>query len=73
MEVIVKDSILSILPYTEDIFEPFAMILSFIALKHESIIREFRGADISKIESPDDLESKNIEHEEDSSDDYEWI
>ena len=77
MEVIVTDSLLSIVPYTEEIFEVFTLILGFIAKKHQSLLEDFRGIDYHKIESLEDLEKtsqeETEENEEDDSDDYEWI
>ena len=78
MEVMIRDSILSIVPYTDDIFETFTLILGFIAKKHKDIIKEFRGNDFHKIESVKEIsgvdDDKTDEEEEPSDDDdFEWI
>ena len=82
MEVCIQDSLLTIIPYTDDIFEAFTLILSFIAKHHQSIVTEMRGTpQHNKIEDPEDIKEKegtNVSEEisdpdEDSSDDYEWI
>ena len=70
MEVFIKDSILQLLPYSDDIFEAFTLILSFIAKHHTEIIQEFRESGGSKIETL--KENEEIE-EPSSDDDYEWI
>ena len=71
MEVVIKDSCLTILPYSDDIFEVFTLILGFIAKRHTSIVSEFRDPGKHKIQSPNDVGNQEVE--EDSSDDYEWI
>jgi len=70
MEISISDSILNIMPYTEDFFQAFTLMLAFIAREHEALILELRGADIHKIES---LQDVNKIPEDDDSDDYEWI
>lgn len=70
MEILIIDSTLSILPYTEDIFEVFTLMLGFVAKYHEEIISEIRPKQEHKIETLDEF--KNQDEEEDS-DDYEWI
>ena len=72
MEVTINDSILNIMPYTEDFFEAFMVVLTFIAREHTALILELRGQDVHRIESPQDV-NKLIKEEEDSDDDYEWI
>ena len=72
LEVIIKDSHLTILPYVEDIFEVFTLILGFIAKNHQDIIAELRGTTDHLIQDPSDVGSETT-GEEDSSDDYEWI
>ena len=74
MEVIIRDSVLYVIPYLDDIFEPFTMVLGFIAKKHLNILHEFRGNDFHKIESPSEVNESNIATDGDSDDDdYEWI
>ena len=72
LEVTITNSNLTVIPYTEDIFEVFTLILSFIVKRHMDIIRDLREPIEHKIESIKDISVKN-EPEEDSSDDYEWI
>ena len=71
MEVIIRDSVLYMIPYSDDIFEPFTIILGFIAKKHLEIVSEFRGLEIHKIESIDQVNSPDEDDSDD--DDYEWI
>jgi hypothetical protein len=79
MEVSIYDSILSIIPYTEDILEVFALILKFIATYHQSIVDEFRPTMGHRIQSPSEVTKTNKEtldekgDEEESSEDWEWI
>jgi hypothetical protein len=82
MEVTIMSSMLTIMPYSEDIFEAFAVMLAFIAKKHQEIITEFRGDEHSLIESLNEVnqiknaeqtDEKEIEEEPSSDDDYEWI
>ena len=78
MEVTIMSSMLTILPYSDDIFEAFAVMLAFIAKKHQEIIIELRGEEESIIQSLNEvnkIENEKEEIEEDSSDDddYEWI
>ena len=76
MEIIIRDSILYVVPYADDIFEAFTLVLGFIAKKHLDILNEFRGSDIHKIESPSEVNESNVATDEDSDpddDDYEWI
>ena len=70
MEVIIRDSTLSILPYTDECFEAFTIMLGFIAKNHERIVSELRYEDPHRIEDPENL---NLPEEDDDSDDYEWI
>ncbi len=72
MEVIIRDSVLYMIPYSDDLFEPFTIILGFIAKKHLEIVSEFRGLEIHKIESVDQVNSPD-EDDSDDDDDYEWI
>ena len=51
LEVTIKNSNLTILPYAEDIFEVFTLILSFIVKRHMDIIKELREPTEHKIES----------------------
>ena len=69
MEVLIKDSSLTILPYTDDFLEVFTLILSFIAKHHQEIINELRDEETHKIQKPSEVD----ENEDDSDDDYEWI
>jgi hypothetical protein len=81
MEVIIRDSVLYMIPYTEDIFEVFTLVLNFIAKKHRDIVAEFRGVEeMHKIESLNNFEPEQenfpvpvLEDEDDDDDDYEWI
>jgi len=78
LEVIINDSKLIILPYTEEIFEPFTLVLSFIAKYHESLISELREKQVHRIETPSELNKRINNEEEDeedpnSDDDFEWI
>ena len=73
MEVVIRDSTLSIIPYTEDFFEAFTLILGFIAREHEKIIRELREELADRIESPRELNKFVPKEEKDSDDDYEWV
>jgi len=76
MEITIMDSVLTILPYNDDIFEAFAIMLAFIAKKHREIVSEIRETIPFKIESLEEItgETKQEEQEEPSSDDdYEWI
>lgn len=72
MEVVIKESVLYMIPYTEDIFEAFTTILSFIATKHLEVVSDFRGLEVHKIESIDQVNSPDTD-EDDDDDDYEWI
>ena len=76
MEVMIQDSILSILPYVEDILEVFALILKFIATYHQTIIEEFRPTQDHKIQTLSEVKNTNTsadDEEEPSDDDWEWI
>ena len=74
MEIIIRDSILYVVPYSDDIFEAFTLVLGFIAKKHLNILDEFRSSDIRKIESPSEVNESNIATDDDTDDDdYEWI
>ena len=71
LEVLIRESCLTIIPYSEDIFEVFTLILGFIAKRHTSIVREFREIGVHKIQSPDEVGVNNDTDED--SDDFEWI
>ena len=78
MEVIVRDSTLYMLPYSQDVFEIFTEILKFIANKHTEVVSEFRGSEETRIESISEVnktQNEDTEKEEESSsdDDYEWV
>ena len=75
MEVMIRESILYVIPYSDDIFEVFTIVLGFIAKKHLDILDEFRENDIHKIESPSEVSESNtpIGDDDDDDDDYEWI
>jgi len=76
LEVLIRDSVLYMIPYAEDIFEVFTLVLSFIAKKHMDVVNEMRGyAEEHKIESLGKFEIKeNTEDDDDDDDDdYEWI
>ena len=71
LEVMIRESRLTVLPYTDDIFEVFTLILSFIAKRHMDIINELRDPDSHELSMPNNTTQDNTE--EDSSDDYEWV
>ena len=73
MEVIIKESVLYMIPYTEDIFETFTVILSFIANQHLKVISEFRGLETHRIEPVDQVNSSDPREQGDDDDDYEWV
>jgi len=80
MEVVIRDSVLYMIPYVEDIFEIFTLVLNFIAKKHRDIVSEFRGTEeMHKIESLENFESEQkelpvpVSEDDDDDDDYEWI
>jgi len=79
MQIHIIDSTLYMVPYKQEVFEIFAEVLKFISNKHQKVIREFRGYEENKIETPKEVNKRNNakqeETEEDSSsdDDYEWI
>lgn len=78
MEITIMDSVLTIMPYTDDIFEAFSIMLAFIAKKHREVVNEIRPSMPFRIESIDEInnteedETNNTE-EPSSDDDYEWI
>jgi|9_EtaG_2_1085328.scaffolds.fasta_scaffold07114_7 hypothetical protein len=72
-EIFINDSILGILPYSEDIFGVFTVMLGFIAKYHEEILSDLRIYEVHKIESPDKLNELDDPEEPSSDDDYEWI
>ena len=78
-ELIVSQSTLFFVPYNNQVFDVFTEVLKFIAGNHENIIREFRGIEVNKIETIQDMkkgtyeEKTEIEEESSSDDDYEWI
>ena len=81
LELRISESTLYLLPYTEDVFEIFTEVLRFISSRHVQIMKEFRGIEETKIQSPDEVnqinnektDEKNIEEDSSSDDDYEWI
>ena len=81
LELRISESTLYLLPYTEDVFEVFTEVLKFISSRHVQIMKEFRGIEETKIQSPDEVnqinnektDEKNIEEDSSSDDDYEWI
>tara|TARA_R110001583_G_scaffold81124_2_gene216857 strand:+ start:3815 stop:4267 length:453 start_codon:yes stop_codon:yes gene_type:complete len=85
VEILITDSTLYLVPYVSDIFEIFTEVLKFIAYKHELIMTEFRGIEVTKIQSVNELNrannekteqqnrENNTEEEPSSDDDYEWI
>tara|TARA_Y100000034_G_C6838321_1_gene379028 strand:+ start:782 stop:1219 length:438 start_codon:yes stop_codon:yes gene_type:complete len=80
MEITIVRSVLTIMPYTDDIFEAFAVMLAFIAKKHQQIVTDLRGEEIFKIEKLEEINKPPAQEQEateedsdDSNDDYEWI
>ena len=75
LEVLIRDSVLYMIPYSEDMFEAFTLILTFIAKYHLDVVSEMRdGFEFHKIESLNSFESIEEEDEEESDDDdFEWI
>jgi len=83
MEVVIKSSTLFMIPYIEDVFEVFAIMLGFIAKNHERIISETRGAqEYTRIQTPEEIilnkdesppEEKREDTNDNDSDDFEWI
>ena len=82
MEISIMSSMLTIMPYTDDIFEAFAVMLAFIAKKHQDIITEFRGeersliealSEVNQVKNVEETDKKEIEEESSGDDDYEWI
>ena len=84
MEIMIQQSTLYLLPYSQEVFEIFTEVLKFIANNHKKIMSEFRGHEENKIESIEQInnteerilyETEEIEDEEESSsdDDFEWI
>ena len=82
MEVIIQESTMYLLPYSQEVFEVFTEILKFIANRHVEIMSEFRGQEVTKIESitevnknenEETIETEEIEEESDGDDDFEWI
>ena len=61
MEIVIQQSTLYLLPYSQEVFEIFTEVLKFIANNHKDIMREFRGDEENKIESLDDI--GNLEEE----------
>ena len=77
-ELLISNSTLYFVPYVSDIFDIFTEVLKFIAYNHETIMTEFRGVEVTKIQSIKELnrvqDEKTEEKEEESSDDdFEWI
>ena len=77
MEVIINDSTLYMLPYSQDVFEIFTEVLRFISLNHTDVINDFRGSEETKIESIKEVnkkvEDEKEEEEPSSDDDLDWI
>jgi len=81
LELRISESTLYLLPYTEDVFEIFTEVLKFISSRHVQIMKEFRGIEEIRIQSPDEVNQKNnektdekyIEEDSSSDDDFEWI
>lgn len=81
MEIIIQQSTLYMLPYSQEVFEIFTEVLKFIANHHQEVVQEFRGSEVNKIEKPEMLKQnevlneEEVESEEESSsdDDFEWI
>jgi hypothetical protein len=82
LEVIIQESTMYLLPYSQEVFEVFTEILKFIANCHVDIMSEFRGQEVTKIESITEVnknkdeetdERTETEEESDGDDDYEWI
>ena len=73
LEVLIRDSVLYMIPYAEDMFEAFTLVLSFIAKYHLDVLSEIREGlqEVHKIESLNNFESE--ETADDDDDDYEWI
>ena len=75
-EVMIKDSTLLMLPFSEDFFEVMTLVLGFIAKEHKRIIEDLRYPETNKIHNLNDInkeEDNTPDFEEDSDDDYEWI
>tara|TARA_B000000557_G_scaffold252628_1_gene240955 strand:+ start:282 stop:701 length:420 start_codon:yes stop_codon:yes gene_type:complete len=75
LEVIIRDSVLYMIPYAEDIFEVFTLVLSFIAKKHVDVVSDMRGyTEEHKIESLNKFDkTEGNSSDDDDDDDYEWI
>lgn len=61
LELRISESTLYLLPYTEDVFEVFTEVLKFISSRHVQIMKEFRGIEETKIQSPDEVNQINNE------------
>ena len=66
MMVKIANSTLSIEPVTESCFDAVLMVLKFVSERHEQIMKEFKK--LSTIET-----SVDVDEDEDSEDDLEWI
>ena len=66
MMVRIANSTLSIEPVTESCFDAVLMVLRFVSERHEDIMKEFKK--LSTIET-----SVDVDEDEDSEDDLEWI
>ena len=66
MMVKIDKSTLSIEPITESCFDAVLMVLRFVSERHEEIMKEF--SKLNTVET-----SSNIDNDEDSEDDLEWI
>jgi hypothetical protein len=82
LELRISESTLYLLPYSDDAFEVFTEVLKFISTRHVEIMKEFRGFEETKIQSPNEVnelndeetDEKTFQEEESSSDDdFEWI
>tara|TARA_B100000700_G_scaffold305934_1_gene380584 strand:+ start:1273 stop:1713 length:441 start_codon:yes stop_codon:yes gene_type:complete len=79
-ELIVSQSTLFFVPYNNKVFDVFTEVLKFIAGNHEDVIREFRGIEVNKIQTIEDMKEEGLyeetaetEEESSSDDDFEWI
>ena len=66
MMVKIDKSTLSIEPITESCFDAVLMVLRFVSERHEEIMKEF--SKLNTIET-----SSDVDNDEDSEDDLEWI
>ena len=75
LEVLIRDSVLYMIPYAEDMFEAFTLVLNFIAKYHLDVLGEVREGlqEVHKIESLNNFETEQPTDDDDDDDDYEWI